>query len=88
MRVAAATMGLRYEVMLDLALYAGPRRAEIASRSWSDVDFTAKRIRFLGKGAVEGVIPLHDHLASRLWQWRSLRPARAQWVFPSIAAAT
>jgi site-specific recombinase XerD len=83
LRVAAATMPLRYRVILDLALYAGPRRSEIAGLSWSDVDFVARRIRFLGKGTVEGVIPLHEHLAETLWQWRCLQPARDEWVFPS-----
>jgi integrase/recombinase XerD len=85
LRVAAQILSLRHQVIVDLALYAGPRRAEIAGLSWSDVDFHSERIRFRGKGAKEGIVPLHPHLAELLWLWRSSQRSRnhEEWVFPS-----
>jgi integrase/recombinase XerD len=81
LRAAAATLSLRHRVIVDLALFAGPRRSEIASLRWSDVDLVGQRIRFFGKGK-EGVIPLHDVLAAELQLWRLTIPSE-DWVFPS-----
>jgi integrase/recombinase XerD len=82
LRAAATTLTLRPRVILDLALFAGPRRSEIASLRWSDVDLAGKRIRFFGKQK-EGVIPLHDVLITELQLWRLSIPLDEEWVFPS-----
>ena len=82
LRYAAASLSLRHRVIVDLALFAGPRRAEIAALKWSDVDLQTKRIRFFGKGAKEGVVPLHDALVDLLRVWRIAEPSEV-WVLPS-----
>ncbi len=83
LRNAALTMGLRYRVIIDLALFAGPRRTEIAMLRWEDVDFERRELRFFGKGAKEGVVPLNDAVAALLRLWR-LQTGRTDWVFPSM----
>jgi integrase/recombinase XerD len=82
LRAAATTLSLRHRVVVDLALFAGPRRAEIARLRWTDIDLQARRIRFFGKGSREGVVPLHEDLATLLELWRITEPSE-EWVFPS-----
>jgi len=61
-------------LMLDLAAFAGLRRAEIARVHRDDV--TDQGLRVVGKGRVERLIPMHDLLAGRLTGLRG-------WAFPS-----
>lgn len=81
LRSAATSLSLRHRVIVDLALYAGPRRAEIAHLRWDDVDLEARRIRFMGKTG-EGVVPLHECLVPLLQTWR-MAVWPSEWVFPS-----
>ena len=84
LRVGARLLGLRHQVIVDLALYAGPRRAEMATLSWSDIDFNLNRLRFKGKGSKEGIVPMHEELASLLRRWQLETIASGdEWVLPS-----
>lgn len=63
-------------VMLDLALYTGMRREEIAYLTWNDVDFNKKILRVSGKNGwtpkdyEEREIPIHPKLEKTLLEWR------------------
>jgi integrase/recombinase XerD len=83
LRAAAGMLSLRHRLVVDLALYAGPRRAEIASLRWSDIDLGGQRIRFHGKGRKDGIVPLHETLVAELQVWRVVQPCE-EWVFPSV----
>ena len=82
LRFAAAGLSLRHRVIVDLALYAGPRRAVIAALKWSDLDLRRKQARLFGKGGKEAMVPLHDHLIDLLRVWR-VASASEVYVFPS-----
>lgn len=82
LRVAAQTLGLRHRVIVDLALLAGARRSEIAALPWGAVDFRSRQIRFFGKGAKEGIIPMHEDLWGLLTLWHLAAPP-SEYVFPS-----
>lgn len=81
LRLAAATLSLRHRLMVDLGLFAGLRRAEIAGLRWADVDLAGRRLRVFGKGRKEGVVPLHDELVAELHLWRLTAPSE-EWLFP------
>lgn len=81
-RPESRMVSYRHHVILELALLAGPRRAEIATLKWPNVDLYGRRIRFFGKGQKEGVIPLHGELVDILHAWSMYEPSDL-WVFPS-----
>lgn len=82
-RTGAQLCSMRHQVAVDLALFAGARRSEIAGLSWSDVDLQTGQVRIFGKGSREAVLPLHASLISLLTTWRLRNATGSQWVFPS-----
>lgn len=77
---AARARGDLQGLAVAIGLYAGLRRAEIASLRWENV--SAGWIRFIGKGNVEREVPIHPVLASLLAAARR----DSEWVFPSPQA--
>jgi integrase/recombinase XerC len=53
--------GLRDALILELLYATGLRVSELISLNISDIDFTGKRLRVLGKGKKERIIPLSDY---------------------------
>ncbi|MDY6820192.1 MAG: site-specific tyrosine recombinase/integron integrase [Deferribacterota bacterium] len=53
--------GIRDALILELLYAAGLRVSELCSLNLSDIDFQGKRLRVLGKGKKERIIPLSDY---------------------------
>jgi integrase/recombinase XerC len=53
--------GLRDALILELLYATGLRVSELINLNISDIDFTGKRLRVLGKGKKERIIPLSDY---------------------------
>lgn len=53
--------GLRDALILELLYATGLRISELISLNINDIDFTGKRLRVLGKGKKERIIPLSDY---------------------------
>jgi integrase/recombinase XerD len=83
LRAASATLSLRHRLVVDLGLFAGLRRTEIARLRWTDVDLGKKRLRVFGKGRKEGMVPLHDELVAEFSLWGLTTPSE-EWVFPAV----
>lgn len=79
---AAGPISPRTRAIVGLLLYSGLRRSEAAGLRWGDVDYRTKRLRVLGKGSKERVIPMSQALVDVLLAWRPHSPD-AGWVFPS-----
>jgi integrase len=75
----AAARGDRAGLATLLALYAGLRRAEIASLRWADIG--PDHVRVIGKGDVVAELPLHPVLAEALERYRR-RAIESPFVFP------
>jgi integrase/recombinase XerD len=67
--------------MIGLMLYTGLRLSEVAGLRWDQVDLEARRLRILGKGNKERVIPLSPNTVPALRARRLRTPG--EWVFPS-----
>ena len=80
----ARRRGDREGLAVLLGLYAGLRRAEIASLRWRQID--GGWLTVLGKGDVERSIPLHPVLVEALGAFRRCHPAEGphgrDWIFP------
>jgi len=74
---AATARGDLQGLAVAIGLYAGLRRAEIASLRWENIG--GGWIRFIGKGNVERDVPIHPRLAALLER----APRTSEWVFPS-----
>lgn len=79
--LAADACSERAGTVVCLLLHAGLRREEAARLSWAEVEFTAHRLRIMGKGSRERVIPMHPVLQARLRWWRER--VEGTFVFPS-----
>jgi integrase/recombinase XerC len=58
--------GSRDYLLLDLLYSTGMRRAELIGLAWSAVDFSAARLKILGKGNKTRILPLLPHLKEAL----------------------
>lgn len=81
LRRAAQAISFRHRLVLDLLLYTGLRRAEMASLEWSDIDLEAAQMRVRGKGDKERLIPIHADMIDTLGLWRVIEPG--EYVFQS-----
>jgi integrase/recombinase XerD len=75
----AATRGDRAGLATLFALYAGLRRAEIASLRWADIG--SDSVRVIGKGDVVAELPLHPLLAQAVAAYRDRPGDRGEYVF-------
>jgi integrase/recombinase XerC len=50
----------------------GLRRSELIELKWSDIDFTKKELKILGKGNKERFVPLHSEMAVILKRYQEL----------------
>ncbi|MEX2430988.1 MAG: tyrosine-type recombinase/integrase, partial [Dehalococcoidia bacterium] len=80
---AALGLGPRYYAMACLGVYAGLRVAEAAALPWSAV---GDRLRVLGKGNKERVVPVAKPLRQALEAWREVCPS-SRYVFPPLETA-
>lgn len=79
--VIAKAAGLLVESLVLSMLYAGLRKEEARTLEWGDVEAWT-RLRIIGKGGNERIIPLHDRLTTALRAW-STQCDDPRWVFPS-----
>lgn len=77
----AQAEGLLVESLVLVMLYAGLRREEARTLEWADVEGWT-RLRIVGKGGDERIVPMHDRLTTTLRAW-STRCDDPRWVFPS-----
>jgi integrase/recombinase XerC len=82
----AARRDDRKGLAVMIALYAGLRRAEISALRWDDIGPDGW-VTLIGKGDVEGSIPLHPRLRRALAQYRTTPAGQdPEWVFPGREA--
>lgn len=67
-------IAVRDEAMLQLAYASGLRVTELVNLDTDDLDMEHKRVRCLGKGRKERVVPFHDQAAKRIEEY--LRSSR------------
>jgi integrase/recombinase XerC len=83
---AADAVGLRDRAALELLYGCGVRVAELCSLDVDDVDLESQRIRVMGKGAKERVVPVGDPAAAAVGDYVELaRAAMAPKDQPSSA---
>jgi len=80
---AALALGPRYYATACLGVYAGLRVAEVAALPWAAV---GDRLRVVGKGNKERVVPVAKPLKEALEAWRSVCPS-TRWLFPPLETA-
>jgi integrase/recombinase XerC len=77
-------IGLRDRAALEVMYGSGLRVAELCALDVDDVDLHAQRIRVMGKGAKERVVPMGDFAVRAVGDY--LRDARPALVAPSVGA--
>lgn len=65
--------GLRNQLIIELFYTLGVRRAELISLKVSDIDFTAKTVKVLGKRKKERVLPVVDELVALMKKYIEIR---------------
>jgi site-specific recombinase XerD len=70
-----ALTGVRDRALIAIMLRAGLRCAEALQLRQRDIDFDGHRIRVLGKGKKERVVPIDPILDAHLREWRARRPS-------------
>lgn len=74
--------GQRDLLLIELLYQTGMRRAELMSLSDSDVNYSTKSIKVMGKGSKERLIPVQDSLLQLIRQYIELRDE----LFEAIAS--
>lgn len=69
--------GIRDRALMAAMLHAGLRCAEALSLTSRDIDFKSYRLRIMGKGSKERVVPIDPLLEQLLKEWRARRPTGA-----------
>lgn len=72
----------RDHLILHLLYATGLRRSEILQLTDSNVELNARRLRVIGKGKKERVVPIADQLAEEIATWQTLRDE----AFPDLIA--
>ena len=67
--VSTTPIASRDEAMLQLAYASGLRSSELINLNLDDIDLRANRVRCLGKGNKERIIPFHSLAADRLGEY-------------------
>lgn len=80
---ALASSVSHYRVWFTCAAYAGMRCAEIAGLQREDVLVDVNRVRVLGKGARERVIPMHPLVREALTSWPTQRGSTHLFIRPN-----
>jgi integrase/recombinase XerC len=67
----------QYDTYRDYSMFmtfysCGLRRSELIELKWSDIDFTKKELKILGKGNKERFVPLHSEMAVILKRYQEL----------------
>jgi integrase/recombinase XerC len=67
----------QYDTYRDYCMFmtfysCGLRRSELIELKWSDIDFTKKELKILGKGNKERFVPLHSEMAVILKRYQEL----------------
>jgi len=70
-----AATGVRDRALLAIMLRAGLRCAEALALRQRDIDFASHRLRVMGKGKKERVVPIDPVLELYLLEWRDRRPS-------------
>lgn len=69
-------LALRDRALVEILYSCGLRLAEVQQLDLQDVDLSARRVRVLGKGRKERIVPLGGPAASALRAWLPARSAR------------
>ncbi len=85
-RLVQATSDIRDRVMIMLLLTAGLRRSELLNSRTSDLTADLSRIRIMGKGGKERVIPLPEQTRRILEQYLDERESTSELLFPNTRA--
>lgn len=86
LNVALAASWGQHKVWLILAAYAGLRCAEIAGLHRDDILFDINRLRIVGKGGKERMVPMHPMVSRALAEWPRPRTNTAIFTRPSGGA--
>lgn len=65
-------LAIRDKAMLELFYSSGLRLAELAVLDWSHLDFKQQRVRVLGKGNKERILPVGRYAVQALENWREV----------------
>jgi integrase/recombinase XerC len=73
----AQSQNLEYANYRDYCMFmtfysCGLRRSELISLKWSDIDFTKKELKILGKGNKERFVPLHSEMKTILNSYQEI----------------
>lgn len=61
--------GIRDRFMITTIYYTGMRRSELINLEWKDIDKTQKKVKVLGKGSKERIIPVTEHWLDMLEEY-------------------
>lgn len=62
-------MGIRNRAMLELMYACGLRVSEVVSLTLSNIDFTERYVRVIGKGSKERIVPFYEGIGERVWEY-------------------
>lgn len=71
----------RDRLIIKLLVFCGLRRQEVADIKIQDIDFNRERIKIIGKGSKERVIPVPPEVIQDIKFW--IGTSRQDWLFPS-----
>lgn len=71
----------RDRIIISLLYYCGLRRLEAVSIITSDIDYEKRRIRVIGKGDKERIVPVPDDLLSEIRFF--IGKSKRNWLFPA-----
>ena len=62
-------MGIRNRAMLELMYACGLRVSEVVGLQLSNIDFTERYVRVIGKGSKERIVPFYEGIGERVWEY-------------------
>lgn len=72
---------LRDHLILHLLYATGLRRAELLQLTDANIELPSRRLKVLGKGRKERIVPIADDLAEEIQRWQTVRDA----TFPDLS---
>lgn len=81
-RTMADVIAARDHLILHILYAAGLRRAELLSLTDENVHLAARRMKILGKGRKERIVPIAGELAAEIARWQTIRDQ----AFPDLSA--
>ena len=86
--IRAACKTLEEEAIVEVFYFTGVRRSELRAIRLSDVNFTQRRIRVLGKGGKERVVVFPERVVTALRRYvdstQPFRKGPADYLFPAV----